>query len=49
MEGGQYSEDLRPKISKKRVNQGLTMRCIETIFELVAALNEKSGKDQRKY
>ena len=58
MEGSSYNEDLKPRISKvrqarlifqKKENQGITMRCIESIFEAVENLRSSEGENQRKY
>jgi len=45
MEGGSYDEDLKPKIHTKQEEQGITMRCIEMIFDLVDQLNIKTTDD----
>ena len=45
MEGSNYDEDLKPKLSRKKENQGITMRCIEQIFEFVDQLNMKEAQE----
>ena len=33
MEGSLYNEDLKPRLSKKKEHQGITMRCIDSVFQ----------------
>ena len=50
MEGSSYNEDLKPRISTKKANQGITMKCIERIFDMVDKLNEtQTAENNRKY
>ena len=45
MEGSNYDEDLKPKLSRKKENQGITMRCIEQIFYFFDQLNMKEAQE----
>lgn len=45
MEGATYDEELKPRIGTKKEDQGITMRCIEMIFQLVDQMNLKTTEE----